>query len=113
METILFIIYFIFATFLAFYIPGRVVLGEQKNLSKIGFFAVSYILGIALWAWQGYLFGFLHLRSLSYLYLFVFLGLFIFKRYYSFKLPKINLKKFDWLTIGIAVVGIFGQAIIQ
>lgn len=113
METVLFVIYFIFATFLAFYIPGRVVLGDQKNLSKIGFFAVSYILGIALWAWQGYLFGFLHLRSLSYLYLFVFLGLFIFKRYYSFKLLKINLKKFDWLTIGIAAVGIFGQAVIH
>src|ERR1035437_9481012 len=113
METILFIIYFIFASFLAFYIPGRIILGEQKNLSKIGFAAVSYILGIVLWAWQGYLFGFLQLRNLSYLYLLIFLGLFIFKKYYSFKIPKINLRKFDWLTIGIAIVGIFGQAIIH
>src|ERR1035437_2472928 len=113
METILFIIYFIFASFLAFYIPGRVVLGDQKNLSKIGFFAVSYILGIALWAWQGYLFGFLQLRNLSYLYLLIFLGLFIFKKYYFFKIPKINLRKFDWLTIVMATVGIFGQAIIH
>src|ERR1035437_5260964 len=113
METILFIIYFIFASFLAFYIPGRVVLGDQKNLSKIGFVAVSYILGIVLWAWQGYLFGFLQLRGLSSLYLLIFLGLFILKKYYSFKLPKASFKKFDWLTISIAVVGIFGQAVIH
>src|ERR1035437_3735148 len=111
MEIILFLIYFIFASFLAFYIPGRVILGEQKNLSALGIFAVSYVIGIVFWGWQGYLFGFLQLRNLSYLYLLVFLGLFIFRKYYSFKIPKANSKKFDWLTILMAVVGITAQII--
>jgi hypothetical protein len=109
METILFIIYFIFASFLAFYVPGRVLLGEQKKLSKLGSFATAIILGIVLWGWQGYVFGFLQLRNLSYLYLLVFLGIFIFKKYYAFKIPEINLRKFDWVTISIVVVGILGQ----
>src|ERR1035437_5909160 len=111
METILFIIYFIFASFLAFYIPGRVILGDQKNLSKIGLFAVSYILGIVLWGWQGYLFGFLQLRNLSYLYLLIFLGLFLFKKYYSSKIPKVELKKLDFITGIMMVVGIIAQVI--
>jgi hypothetical protein len=109
MELILFYIYFIFASLLAFYIPGKVVLGTPKNLSKIGDFAVSYILGIVLWGWQGYVFGFLHLRNLSYLYLLVFLLLFLRKKYFFVKIPKINFKKIDLISLLIILVGIFSQ----
>lgn len=87
------------------------ILGQQKNLSGLGNFAVSIILGIVLWGWQGYIFGFLHLRNLSYVYLLISLGLFIYKKYYSFRIPKINLRKFDWIAIVIATVGVFGQII--
>ena len=111
MEIILFIPFFIVASFLAFYIPGRVVIGQQKNLSRIGIFATSFILGIVLWGWQGYLFGFLQLRWLSYLYLLIFLVIFFKKKYYSFQIPEIKVRKWDFLTIFIAAVGIVAQVI--
>jgi len=109
MEIITFIPLFIVAIFLAFYIPGRVILGTQDKLSKLGIVAVSIILGIILWGWQGYLLGFLNLRFLSYLYLLVFLIIFIKKKYFFFKVPKISLKKIDLIAVLISAVGIFGQ----
>lgn len=111
MSLFLFIWFFIAAVFLAFYIPGRVLLGEQKNLSKIGLFAVSIILGIVLWGWQGYLFGFLQMRWLSYVYLLVFLAIFLKRKYVSFEIPKIKLKNIDWLTFSLVFVGILGQTL--
>lgn len=110
MEIIL--IPFIFAAiFVAFYIPGRVVLGEQKNLSTLGIFSVSIILGIVLWGWQGYIFGFLQNRWLSYFYLLIFIIIFIKKKLYPVNLKFVNLKKSDRLDIFIIVVGVFGQCI--
>jgi len=109
MSLILFIPSFIISIFLAFYIPGRVILGFQKNLSRIGLFSVSFILGIVLWGWQGYVFGFLQTRWLSYVYLLVFLAIFIKKKYYTFKIPKIHPVKFDWVTLTIITIGIIGQ----
>lgn len=109
MSLLLFIWFFIAAVFLAFYIPGRVLLGEQKNLSKIGLFAVSVILGIVLWGWQGYVFGFLNLRWLSYVYLLTFLVIFLKRKYLSFEIPKIKFKNLDLLTILMVLVGIIGQ----
>jgi hypothetical protein len=111
MNIFLFLPLFILAAFLAFYIPGRVILGRQKNLSKVGILAVSFILGIVLWGWQGYIFGFLHVYILSYAYLLVFLLIFLKKKYYSFSFPSVKLNKIDWLTILMAGVGIFGQVI--
>jgi len=109
MSLLLFFPLFIISIFLAFYIPGRVFLGEQKNLSKLGLFATSFILGIVLWGWQGYIFGYLQLRWLSYLYLLIFLALFIKKKYFKFKLPKIEFKKIDFILTLIILIGIFGQ----
>ena len=110
MEIILFIFYFIFASFLAFFIPGRVVIGEQKKLSRAAIITLSYILGIALWGWQGFVLGFLHLRTFSYLYILVFSLLYI-KKYFSFHLEKIEIKKPDRIAILIAVVGVLGQTV--
>lgn len=110
MEIIL--IPFIFAAiFVAFYIPGRVVLGEQKDLSRLGIFSVSIILGIILWGWQGYIFGFLQNRWLSYIYLLIFIIFFIKKKLYPVNLKFVNLKKNDRLDIFIIIVGVFGQCI--
>ena len=109
MSLLLFFPLFIISIFLAFYIPGRVFLGEQKNLSKPGLFAVSFILGIVLWGWQGYVLGFLQLRWLSYVYLLIFLTIFIKKKYLSFKLPKFEFKKIDFVTASIILIGILGQ----
>ena len=109
MNPILFLPLFIATVFLAFYIPGRVLLGRQENLSKLGIFAVSIILGAVLWGWQGYVFGFLQLRFLSYLYLLVFLGVFIKKNYFRIEIPKFQLKVVDFVVGLIVLVGIFGQ----
>jgi hypothetical protein len=109
MSLFLFVPLFIIAIFLAFYVPGKVVIGSQEKLSSIGSFTVSFILGIILWAWQGYLFGFLHLRWLSYIYLLIFLVLFLKKKYFYFKLPGFKFKNIDLFTILIIIVGIFGQ----
>jgi len=111
MSLFLFIPLFILAVFLAFYIPGRVFLGEQKNLSKLGLFATSFILGIVMWGWQGYVLGFLQLRWLSYLYLLIFLVIFIKKKYFRFRLPEVKFKKIDFVVIAISVIGIFGQVV--
>jgi hypothetical protein len=111
MALILFVPLFIAAIFLAFYIPGKVILGESKNISKLGMFAVSIILGFVLWGWQGYVFGFLQLRWLSYVYLLIFLAIFIRKKYLNLKLPKIDFKHLDLIIISIVVLGIFGQVV--
>jgi len=109
MNIFLFLPLFILAAFLAFYIPGRVVLGKQKNLSKAGIFAVSFILGIVLWGWQGFVFGFLNMRFLTYLYLLIFLVIFVKLKYFLFKIPKIQLRSIDWITLLIVFIGIIGQ----
>ena len=109
MQLILFLPIFIVVAFLAFYIPGRVILGKQEKLSRLGIFASSIILGMVLWGWQAYLFGFLNLRFLSYLYLLLFLAIFVKKKYFFFKFPKTQFKKLDWVVVLIAAVGIFGQ----
>ncbi len=105
----LFVPLFILAIFLSFYIPGRVVLGEQKKLSSLGIAATSIILGFVLWGWQGFIFGYLHLRFLSYVYLIIFV-LFFFKRGY-FKKPSFNYKKIDWIAVLIVIIGIIAQMI--
>lgn len=110
MEIILFIFYFIFASFLAFFIPGRVVIGGQKNLSRVAVITFSYILGIALWGWQGFIFGFLHLRILSYLYILIFSLLYI-KKYFPFSFLKVEIKKLDKISLLIAAIGVFGQTV--
>ena len=111
MNILLFLPLFILFSFLAFYVPGRVVLGEQKNLSKLGLFTTSFILGIVLWGWQGYVFGYLQLRWLTYAYLLIFLAVFIKKKCFLFKFPKIQFNKIDLITLSIVIIGIFGQVI--
>lgn len=105
----LFVPLFLFSAFLAFYIPGRVVLGKQTKFSPLAITGVSIILGFVLWGWQGYLFGYLQLRWLSYLYLLIFLALFIKRKYWVIEIPKVQLKKLDLIILLIIVLGIFGQ----
>ncbi len=102
----------ILAFFIAFYIPGRVILGNHKIEQKNAVHVLAVIIGVALWAWQGYLFGMVHLRWMSYLYLIIFAGLFVIKKYYRglrFSLPSV--KKVDLIIVLIGIVGIFGQII--
>ncbi len=68
----LYFIYFLFAIFLAWYIPGDIVL-SKLSLSNFQRSVLALLTGIVLWGWQGYVFGYLHLRWFPYIYLLFFL----------------------------------------
>jgi len=68
----LFFIAFFFAAFLAFYIPGHFFLKKYK-LTTFQRTILALIIGIALWGWQGFIFGFLQIRWMTYFYLLFFL----------------------------------------
>jgi len=103
----LFFIYFIFALFVAFYIPGNIIL-KKINLASFPRFVLSCLTGMVLWSWQGYIFGYLGLRWLSYVYLFVFIVLWIKDGNLS-KKNIFNFKKIDYLLLIIVLTGILFQ----
>src|SRR6185312_16729686 len=78
--------YFLLALFLSCFIPGNLFLKKIK-LGNLQHFVLSMGLGIVLWGWQGYLFGYLHIRWMSYIYPLVFLLLWIRSTKFSFKIP--------------------------
>ena len=59
---------FLLAGILAFFIPGDLVV-RRLNLSKFQRVVLAIGVGLVLWAFQGFVFGFLGLRSLTYVYL--------------------------------------------
>lgn len=109
---------FVFSIFLAFYIPGRVILGRGLDYisdSKFSQIIISLILGMLIWAYQGVIFGYLNIRFMSYLYITLFLVLWL--KYYRPKSFRINFKLLsikrnfqkNFLLISIFIAGIFGQ----
>lgn len=93
-------IVFLIAVFLAFFIPGNLVV-ERFDLKFLPRFTLSFILGISLWAAQELIFGYLNLRFLTYVYLIVCL-LFWLKNRLKFSWPKFQ---FDFLATGIIILG--------
>jgi len=65
---ICFFLYFLFVIFLAFYIPGFIFVKKLPvaNFEKT---VIAIITGMVLWGWQGMIFGYLHVRWMSYLYI--------------------------------------------
>jgi len=59
---------FIIATILAFFIPGDIFI-RRLNLTKLQRIVLAVGLGMVLWALQGFIFGFLGFRDLTYVYL--------------------------------------------
>lgn len=104
-----FIFYFILAAIIAFYIPGRILLGQRYKISSLGIIACSVILGVVLFSAQGFIFGFLGMRFLTYIYLLTFVLIFVIKKYYkeifSF---KFSIEKLTFLLI---LIGIIAQII--
>lgn len=71
---------------------------------------VSIIVGITLWTWQAYVFGSLHIRWASYIYLIIFLAFFAKNYLRSFK--KIVLPSFgslDPVLIFLGIIGVLAQ----
>lgn len=66
----LYLLIFLFASFFAFYIPGSISL-KKLHLSSFSHIVLSLVVGMVLWGWQGFIFGLLGIRWMTYLYLFI------------------------------------------
>lgn len=66
--------YFCLAIFVSFYIPGLFFV-KKLNLSAFQSITISLIVGMVMWAFQGFILGYLNLRILTYFYLGIFLFL--------------------------------------
>lgn len=87
------------AVFVGYYIPGAVLI-RKVPLPGIFHFVVSIVLGMVLFAYQGYILGYLNLRFLSYVYLLVFFVLWL--RNHS--VPKIRYRV-DKKTLLLLIIG--------
>lgn len=103
-------VYFLICIFLAFYIPGNVLLKKQK-IHGLTNTVLSFGIGMILWGFQGLIFGYLHIRWISYIYLGIFLVLW-FKKSYPVRIVN-PLKNFAWkeklLPIFLILLGSFIQ----
>ncbi|MFH1832965.1 MAG: hypothetical protein ABH816_02250 [Candidatus Levyibacteriota bacterium] len=106
--------YFLIAIFFALYIPGNILNNKILHVfgSKFEKIVVNLIVGLVLWSYQGFIFGFLDLRFLSYFYLVFFFYLWV--RNKSIKNLKSQLFglikiKPNYFLAAIFILGIFGQ----
>ena len=60
-------LYYFLVVCIAYYIPGSLLL-RQISMPRIIKISISITLGMVLFAYQGYLFGVLHIRYLTYFY---------------------------------------------
>lgn len=77
-DLLFWVYFFIFSivVFIAFFIPGDIFL-KKYSFSFSQRFVLGTCLGIVMWGWQGYIFGYLNMRWLSYIYLMAFFLLWI------------------------------------
>lgn len=71
---------FILVVFLAFYLPGSFFLPKRIFKSTLVYATLAIIVGLVLWGWQEFIFGYLRLRWLAYLYLAFFFLAWAFKQ---------------------------------
>jgi hypothetical protein len=93
---------------LAFYIPGSVLIKSCKLRLSLHV-PLSIIVGLCLWALQGFIFGYAGLRDLTYAYLVVFFVLWMRSRpYASFSKGIANVKRTvvaNKIIVGIILLG--------
>jgi len=110
----LFLVWFFIVVFLAFYIPGNFLL-KKTHLSSFQQIILSIVVGMTLWGWQGFIFGFLNIRWMTYVYLLVFFILWmrsgVWKKFLEFiKNPKQKFSKnIDVLLVFIVIFGTLMQ----
>ncbi len=97
---------FFFSAIIAFYIPGDLLV-SRLHIEPLQRVLTAISLGIVLWALQGFVFGFLGVRFLTYIYLIFFLTAWINLN----KQKKIYLKnvKIDKTLLSIIIVGSLSQ----
>lgn len=107
----LYLFLFYVAVFFAFFVPGDLLLRKLK-LSPFRRVVIGTILGMVLWGWQGFVFGYINVRWFSYAYL-----IFLFLLWVRFNLKdnifknvnKNKVRKIDFLLIGIIFLGVLVQ----
>jgi len=106
-------VYFIFSAFIALYLPGRFILKKYtSSFSPFMQFVLFLAIGVVFWSLQGLLFGFLHMRFLTYGYLGMFLILsfsFIKSIPKSIKKNWKEYKNLSFSLILVFIVGMLGQ----
>lgn len=97
---------------LAYYIPAKVLLGRLK-LGLPESLGICIPIGIALWAWQGYVFGYLHIRWATYVYLGLFFLLWMSQSWAGNYLRRIRQTlssiAIDRVSLLLILVGVFMQ----
>lgn len=101
---------FIFAVFAAFYLPGSFFLPKKTFKSKLNYLTSSIIIGLVLWGWQEFVFGYLSVRYLSYFYLAFFFLAWLFKRSKKLSFAKIKIQ-IDKILLLIVTIGVIIQII--
>ncbi len=64
----IYLIIFCFSIFFSFYLPGELFF-RHKKIDPCTRVLLSIVIGIVLWGFQGYIFGYLHIRFLTYVYI--------------------------------------------
>jgi hypothetical protein len=112
LQYLFYLVLFIFASFVAFYIPGNLFL-HKATIDRIPRIVLSFSLGLILWAFQGYVFGYLGFRELSYAYLLVF-GIPWIKINLidnKLKIPKLNISRKHTITIALILFAVLTQSL--
>lgn len=73
----LYFAYFFIAVFVTCVIPAMVILPRKISRDPVLLAGIGLPVGLALWAWQGYILGSLGIRWASYIYLIVFTALWL------------------------------------
>ncbi len=106
---------FLIAIFVSFYLPGFFLINQIDKKVNIRNIVLSYCAGFVLWTTQGYVFGFLNIRWMTYLYVLAILILSYEKlstikkiHYYA----SLQIKKNKFVT-SIIIVGMIMQSLLM
>lgn len=104
-------LYFWIIVFISFFIPGSILIRKVK-LPFFEHAVLSTVTGMVLWGWQGFIFGYLNLRFLTYIYLALCFLVFLYtNRSANPRLLVSGFRKIkiDLLLIFILVIGVIAQ----
>lgn len=100
-----YLLVFFISVFIVFFIPADTLL-MRLNLNITQRLTLGTCLGMVLWGWQGYIFGYLHVRFFSYLYILFFLVVWLkFRKKLLFVFSKINFNKVNILIFLTIILG--------
>lgn len=105
--------YFLLTYFVSIFLPGLVLCSFLPKKSRIVTFLLANALGIVFFGFQGYIFGFLQIRWMTYFYL-VFFSLYSLFRFRTILQPffgTVSSKKIDIFALIFIICGSFIQLI--